>query len=158
MRESQRAEIFETPERSTITDTTRGHVATMEQSEADEVWFLSGMHHLLLRMIGRTSGKERKVALPYWKDDDGHLIVVASYAGAEQHPAWYLNLADRKANPEVYCRQQKRAFWADAEILEGDEYQAIWDVLTEDRPFYRDYQALTPRRIPLVRLRYTRDA
>jgi len=158
MRESQKAEAFETPERSTIKDTTRGHVAVMEKSDADAVWILSGMHHLLLRMIGRTSGEERKVALPYWKDDDGHAIVVASYAGAEKHPGWYLNLADREANPEVYCKQQKRAFWAEAEILAGDEYLSIWDVLVEDRPFYADYQALTERRIPLVRLRPKRDA
>ncbi len=97
------------------------------------------------------------MALPYWKDDDGHPIVVASYAGAENHPAWYLNLEDRKANPEVYCKQQKRAFWADAEILDGDEYQSIWEPLIDDRPFYHEYQALTKRRIPLVRLRPRRD-
>jgi deazaflavin-dependent oxidoreductase (nitroreductase family) len=130
----------------------------MEASDADEAWSGANMHYVLLRTIGRKSGKERKAALPYWKDDDGHPIVVASYAGAEQHPAWYLNLEDRKANPEVCCRLQKRAFWADAEILDGDEYQAIWQPLSEDRPFYREYQALTKRRIPLVRLRAKREA
>ncbi len=58
MRESQKAEIFETPERSTIIGTTRQHVANMEESDADEAWFGSGMHYVLLRPIGRRSGKE----------------------------------------------------------------------------------------------------
>ncbi|MGW3539753.1 nitroreductase/quinone reductase family protein [Nocardia niigatensis] len=39
------------------------------------------------------------------------------------------------------------------EIIEDPEYQQIWDALTADRAFYRDYQSRTERRIPLVRLR-----
>lgn len=153
MRESQKSEPFETPERSTIRGTTREHVAAMEQSNADDVWILSGMRHLLLRTRGRRSGRERKVALPFWQDEDDAPIVVASYAGAPEHPGWYLNLADRSANPEVYVRIRDRAYWSEPEILDGDEYRAVWEALTGDRPFYRDYQALTERRIPLVRLR-----
>ena len=116
------------------------------------------MRYLLLRTIGRRSNAERKVALPLWKDADGHPIVVASYSGAANHPAWYANLADRKANPEVLCRIRERRFWAEAQILDGEEYTSVWEALTTDRPFYRDYQALTERRIPLVRLRERRPA
>jgi len=156
MSESQKSEEFETPERSTIRPTTRLHVEAMEKSDADAVWIQAGMHHLMLRTIGRRSGAERKAALPYWRDEQGHPIVVASYAGAKDHPLWFENLSDRKTNPEVLTRLQKESFWAEAEILEGEEHQRIWDALTEDRPFYRDYQALTERRIPLVRLRSRR--
>lgn len=84
--------------------------------------------------------------------------MVASFAGAPTHPAWYLNLADRSANPEVRCRVQGDQFWARPEILDGDEHANTWAALTADRPFYNDYQAETDRRIPLVRLVDTRPA
>ena len=158
MPESQKSEPFETPERSTIRPTTRMHVEAMESSDADAVWIQAGMHHLMLRTIGRRSGEERKAALPYWRDPDGHPIVVASYSGAKDHPLWFRNLSDRSANPEVLTRLQKERFWAKAEILEGEEYRSTWEALTADRPFYRDYQALTERTIPLVRLRALRPA
>jgi hypothetical protein len=44
------------------------------------------------------------------------------------------------------------------EILHGDDYTTTWQLLTEDRAWYNDYQARTDRRIPLVRLPETRPA
>lgn len=136
----------------------REHVAAMKQTDDEAAWIRAGMHHMILRTIGRRSGEERKAALPYWEDADARLILVASYSGAPKNPAWFTNLEDRKANPELRCRTRERSFWAEAEILDGEEYTSVWDALTTDRPFYRDYQALTERRIPLVGLRETRSA
>ena len=137
----------------------RMHVEAMEQTDDDAVWVPSGQHLVLLRVIGRKSGREQKVALPVWRDPQGHRIVVASFAGAPHHPAWFVNLRDREANPEVLVRAQGGlVFWSRAEILEGDEYRTIWDALTADRAWYNDYQAKTERRIPLVRLPETRPA
>jgi deazaflavin-dependent oxidoreductase (nitroreductase family) len=130
----------------------------MESSQADEVWILAGMHHVVLRTVGRKSGAEHKVALPFWRDSDGHPVVVASFAGAPQHPAWYLNLADRRANPEVLVRVQDRSYWAEAEDVQGEEYDVTWAALTADRPYYGDYQTRTVRRLPLVRLIERRPA
>ena len=155
---SQKNEPFDEPPITEIPGISRMHVSAMEQTDDDMVWIGAGMHQLLLRTIGRKSGKEHKVALPYWVDDNGQRIVVASFAGATQHPAWYLNLTDKKANAEVYVKVQDSAFWAEPEILDGDEYQRIWDALTEDRPYYRDYQTRCDRRIPLVRLVERRPA
>ena len=76
---------------------------------------------------------------------------MASYAGAPRAPGLYLNLEDRRANPEVLVRIRDDAFWAEAQILDGAEYAQVWEMLTRDRPYYRDYQARTERRIPLVR-------
>ena len=154
----QKSDEFETPDRSGIPDITRAHVAEMESSSADDVWVRAGMAHMLVRTIGRKSGKEHKVALPYWLDEGGFPVVVASYAGAEVHPAWFHNLSDKKANPELFCRFQHGDFWAEAVILDGDEYARTWEALTADRPFYRDYQGLTTRRLPLVRFVKTRGA
>jgi deazaflavin-dependent oxidoreductase (nitroreductase family) len=117
------------------------------------------MQHVLLRTVGRKSGNEHKVALPTWLDPEGRRVVVASFAGAPGHPSWYLNLADRDANPEVLCRVQGgREFWSEPEILDGDEYARVWGLLTTDRAWYETYQGKTDRRIPLVRLPETRPA
>jgi deazaflavin-dependent oxidoreductase (nitroreductase family) len=125
----------------------------MESSDADSVWVWVGMHHVLLRTIGRRSGDEHKVALPFWRDPEGHRLVVASFAGAPKDPAWYVNLADKSVNPLVLVRVQGGGFWADAEILDGEDYAAMWDLLVVDRPHYADYKAKTDRVIPVVRLR-----
>jgi deazaflavin-dependent oxidoreductase (nitroreductase family) len=143
---------FEEPPLSEIPGISRMHVAGMEATNDDMVWVGAGMHQLLLRTIGRKSGREHKVALPYWIDDAGHRVVVGSFAGYDKHPAWYLNLADRTANPQVQIRVQNREpFWADAQILEGADYDKVWADLTADRPYYVDYQSRTSRKLPLVR-------
>jgi deazaflavin-dependent oxidoreductase (nitroreductase family) len=154
----QRNEPFERPPRDVIPDISRAHVAAQEASDDDAVWVAAGMQHVIIQTIGRKSGREHKVTLPYWLDRDRHRVVVASFAGAPQHPAWYLNLADREANPQVLCRVQGGQFWADAELLDGDDYAKTWAALTADRPYYVDYQSETERRIPLVRLREARPA
>lgn len=156
--EDQRAEVLETPAREDIPGITRQHVAAMEASDDDAVWISARMRLVLLRTVGRRSGREHKVALPYWKDAGGFPIVVASYAGGPSHPAWYHNLADREANPRVLCRVQGESFWAEAVPLEDPEYPEVWAALTADRPFYQRYQNLCERRIPLVRLVRERPA
>ena len=98
----------------------------MESTDAEEAWCIAGMHHVILHTIGRKSGNEHKVALPYWVDRDGNRIVVASFSGAPDHPSWYLNLSDRDANPEVKIRVQQGVFWADAQVLDGADYAETW--------------------------------
>jgi deazaflavin-dependent oxidoreductase (nitroreductase family) len=148
----QRSLDFDTPSRDEIVSISQKHVAMMETSDSDDVWVWVGMHHLLLHTIGRRSGTEHKVALPFWRDPAGHRIVVASFAGAPTDPSWFLNLSDRVANPQVRVRVQGGLFWADAQILSGADYTATWDALVIDRPHYNDYKAKTERQIPLVRL------
>jgi deazaflavin-dependent oxidoreductase (nitroreductase family) len=156
--DSQRNEAFVEPSRDEIPGLSRQHVAAMETSEADEVWVLAGMRHVVVRTVGRRSGQEHKVALPFWRDPNGDPVVVASFAGAPQHPSWYLNLADRAANPEVLVRVQHGSYWAEAQILTGDDYASTWAGLAADRPYYNDYQTRTDRQIPLVRLLERRPA
>jgi deazaflavin-dependent oxidoreductase (nitroreductase family) len=156
---SQRAGEFKTPSRDEIVAISAKHVAMMETSDADDTWIWVGMEHLLLRTVGRRTGNEHKVALPFWRDPDGVRVVVASFGGEPKHPSWYLNLSDRDANPEVLVRVQRGAFWSVPELLEGEEYDRIWSLLTADRPWYDDYVAKAGgRRIPLVRLPETRPA
>ena len=153
---NQRNEAFETPDIGDIPGLTAMHVDLMEQSDADEVWVAAGMNHLLLRTVGRRSGNVHKVALPYWVDEDGHRIVVASFAGSDRSPAWFHNLADKAANAEVRVQDRATVWWSDAEVLDGDDYETVWAGLTADRAYYNDYAAKTTRRIPLIRLPETR--
>ena len=150
-------QVWDTPSEEEIPKITKMHVQYLEQTDDDAVWVQAGMHHVLVRTIGRKSGNEHKIALPFWRDPDGVRVVVGSFAGAEKHPAWFLNLRDRDANPEVLVRVQNGEFWSVPDILEeGDEHDRLWALMIEDRAWYADYQAKTERTIPLVRLPETR--
>jgi deazaflavin-dependent oxidoreductase (nitroreductase family) len=155
---SQKLEqTWETPSLEDIPVISRSHVEALEASDDDAVWIPFGQVLVLLHTVGRKSGKQHKVPLPVWWDPDGHRIVVASFAGAPHHPAWFLNLRDR-TDPEVLVRFQHGRYWSVPEILEGEDYEQVWALLTADRAWYNDYQAKTVRRIPLVRLRESRPA
>ena len=111
-----------------------------------------GMPCILLRTIGRRSGKPHTVCLSYLPDGDS-MVVVGSFGGAEFNPAWYHNL---QANPEVIVRDRERVFWATAETLTGEEREALWETRIASAPRYARYQERTDREIPLVRLSYSR--
>lgn len=144
---------WETPSHADIVALTKSHVEAMQTSDADAVWLQAGMPHVLVETIGRRSGKHHRVALPTWTDPEGHLIIVASFAGAPKHPAWFFNIRDADANPTVQCRRQGGPFEATPEVLEGAERTRVWDLLIADRAWYADYQEKAGREIPLIRLR-----
>jgi deazaflavin-dependent oxidoreductase (nitroreductase family) len=154
----QASTSFVEPPREEIPAISAAHVAVLESAAGEQFWVAAGMSHLILRTIGRRSGNPHKVALPYWVDPAGERIVVASFAGAPQHPAWYLNLTAREVNAEVLVRERGGSYWAEPDVLEGAEYEHLWTAITVDRPFYVGYTKRTDRRIPLVRLRRTRTA
>jgi deazaflavin-dependent oxidoreductase (nitroreductase family) len=160
MTTSQKVEQnWETPPPDEIIKISRMHVQGLESTNDPAAWVQGGMHYVVLRTVGRKSGAEHKVALPFWRDPDGVPIVIGSFAGASQDPAWVLNMRDRAANPEVLCRVQTGLYWSVPEILDsGPEYARLWELLVADRAWYADYQAKCERPIPLVRLPETRPA
>jgi deazaflavin-dependent oxidoreductase (nitroreductase family) len=154
----QAADEFVEPPRHEIPGISRQHVAAMESSDDEAVWTPAGMHHVVLTTRGRRTGRHHTVALPFWRDPGGDRVVVASFAGAAAHPDWYLNGADRTANPEVHVRVRSGAFWAGFEVVDGDDHERTWAALLADRPWYAEYQRRCERRIPLVRLVERRPA
>jgi deazaflavin-dependent oxidoreductase (nitroreductase family) len=100
----------------------------------------------LLTTIGRRTGTPRRTALIYRQDGDNY-VVVASKGGAENHPAWYLNLA---ANPEVRLQVKDEEFAGRARVAEGAERERLWDLMAEVWPDYNNYQTKTDRQIPVV--------
>ena len=150
--ENQRIEQFwDTPTHDQIVEISHAHVEALEASNEDNVWQQVGMHHIILTTIGRRSGKEHKCALPIWRDEDGHRVVVGSFAGADKEPDWLANLRDKASNSEVKIRTQNSEYVSPPEILEGLERDLLWNQLCEDRAWYNDYQERTERVIPLIR-------
>ena len=101
---------------------------------------------LLLTTMGRTSGRPRTVPLLYLKDDAG-FVIVASFAGAPKHPAWYLNL---EANPKVELQVGRERFAGTARRASAEEKSRLWPSLIAIYPAYADYQKRTKREIPVV--------
>ncbi len=102
--------------------------------------------HCLIRYKGRKSGKTFITPLCYGVIA-GEVVVVASKGGADEHPAWYLNICE---SDEVEFQIAGQAFHGTWREPEGAERDHIWQFMVECYPFYADYQASTERRIPLV--------
>jgi deazaflavin-dependent oxidoreductase (nitroreductase family) len=106
---------------------------------------------LLLYTTGRRSGDIRRNPLLFLEHENERYIV-GSKGGADAHPLWFLNLRDE---PRVHVRVNDDFYPAIAEPLASEERSRIWPVLTARYTMFTDYQANTPREIPLVRLRRT---
>ncbi len=103
---------------------------------------------LLLHTTGAKSGKSRLSPLAYLTIDD-KMIIVGSYAGAPQHPAWVHNL---RATPKAYIEVGTEAYDVDVRELSDDEREATYPKLIEVAPVFAEYQAKTTRAIPLFEL------
>lgn len=101
---------------------------------------------LLLTTTGRRSGKPHTTPLLYI-DDANRKVVVASYGGADQHPAWYQNLL---AHPEVTVQTGHSVQQMRADVADPQERARLWQPLVRMYPTYNDYQAKTQRQIPVV--------
>ena len=103
---------------------------------------------LLLRLVGRKSGKTRINPLIYG-DLGGEVVIVASKGGADHHPAWYLNIRD---STELSFQIATQAFSGTWREPQGAERTKVWDFMVGVFPPYKSYQASTNREIPLVML------
>ncbi|WP_051836313.1 nitroreductase/quinone reductase family protein [Streptomyces sp. NRRL F-2580] len=111
-----------------------------------------GISDLLLTTRGRRSGLLRRTALAYVRDgadggDGAAYVLTASNAGADRHPAWYLNLA---ADPAVTLQVGAETFPATARRATPAEAERLWPVVVAAMPSYAAYRAATAREIPLV--------
>ncbi|MGI5484658.1 nitroreductase/quinone reductase family protein [Streptomyces lavendofoliae] len=105
-----------------------------------------GVADLLLTTRGRRSGLLRRTALAYVRAQDAY-VLTASNAGADRHPAWYLNLL---ATPDVTLQVGALAFAATARPATAAESARLWPVVVAAMPSYAVYRTATTREIPLV--------
>jgi len=107
---------------------------------------------LLLKTVGARSGETRTSLLGWFPDStEGGWLVVASFAGAARHPAWFLNMA---RNPDkVWVEIGNRKLQVQPESLSGADRAEAWQRIVSLAPGYGGYQQKTDREIPVVRLR-----
>jgi deazaflavin-dependent oxidoreductase (nitroreductase family) len=108
------------------------------------------MKTLVLTTTGRKSGIARRTPVAWFPGADGAWLVVASFGGSAQHPAWYLNLA---AHPDqVTIEVGGRTVPVTAEELHGAQRDAAWEQIVAAQPRFGSYQTRTDRLLPVVRL------
>jgi len=122
------------------------HVKRYEETDGEEGHDWQGTTALILTTTGRKSGEPRPTPLIYGTAGDDYLIV-ASKGGADEPPAWYLNLQE---NPEVTLQVKADKFTARARTATAEEKPALWAEMVQRWPAYDDYQAKTDRDIPVV--------
>ncbi len=80
----------------------------------------------------------------------GHAII-ASFAGAEKHPAWYLDVK-AAGRAELELGRERRQVRAEEVAFGGERYEKIWtDAVALYAP-YASYKKRTTRQIPIVEL------
>ncbi|MFZ3498314.1 nitroreductase/quinone reductase family protein [Streptomyces sp. 5.8] len=108
-----------------------------------------GIRDLLLTTRGHRSGVLRRTALAYIRDGesaDAAYVLTASNAGAERHPAWYLNLS---ADPAVTLQVGTETFPALARPATPAEAERLWPVVVAAMPSYAAAQTAA-REVPLT--------
>ena len=107
-----------------------------------------GMPVLLLTTTGRESGKPRTVPLTYLRDG-ADLVVVGSFGGSDQPPAWWLNLQRAPCASVLIGATTSKVTARDAT---ADEHDRLWPLVTAAHRGYAHYQKRTARPIPIVML------
>ena len=103
---------------------------------------------LLLTTTGRRTGKERTWPVIYLEDHERYLVV-ASNAGQDRDPAWYLNLLD---HPDVEVEIDRRRQAMVAKPLTIEERERVWPRLVAMYGGFDIYRRKTSRAIPVVAL------
>jgi deazaflavin-dependent oxidoreductase (nitroreductase family) len=123
------------------------HVEAYRKTDGAEGYdWQGGTHIILLTTIGHRSGEERTVPLIFGRHGDDYLVV-ASKGGADDAPAWYVNL---EANPTVTVQDRGDVFKAVARTASDEEKKTLWPIMTTEWPAYDEYQTRTERPIPVV--------
>lgn len=104
---------------------------------------------LILKTVGRKSGKTVMTPLIYVKYGDEYAIA-ASKGGADEHPAWYLNLVER---PEVILKIVNECYAASWREPVREERAIVWKKLVEHYRPYEEYKSKAKRNIPVILLK-----
>jgi deazaflavin-dependent oxidoreductase (nitroreductase family) len=122
------------------------HVKRYRETDGAEGHDWRGTQALILTTTGRNSGEPRSTPLIYGRSGDDYLVV-ASKGGADDPPAWYLNL---QADPDAEIQVLAERFKVRARDATADEKPALWTTMVGAWPAYDEYQAKTDREIPVV--------
>jgi deazaflavin-dependent oxidoreductase (nitroreductase family) len=108
--------------------------------------FTGGMPILVLTTTGRKSGQRRSTPVGYLRYGDA-FAVLASNAGSDRPPAWWLNL---KANAIAEVLADRRSHRVKARLADKYEDEALWTEFARLNPGFAEYRNLTERTLPVV--------
>lgn len=108
----------------------------------------AGRDLLLLTTTGAKSGQPRTSPLLFFTDDD-RLYVIASQAGAPNHPGWYHNLL---AHPEATVELGSERFPVRATTAETANRDRLFAAAVAEDERIGESQRKTSRTIPVVLL------
>ena len=108
---------------------------------------LTGTALLLLHHVGARTGTPRVTPLAYSCHRHRRMVVIASNAGADTHPAWLHNL---RAHPNVTVEVGTDTLAVRASEPDGRQRDQLWAEVVQRYPDVARFQAQTRRTIPLV--------
>lgn len=103
---------------------------------------------LILTTRGAKTGEARENPLAFSRDN-GSYIVIASKGGAPTNPAWYHNLL---THPIVAVEVHGETFKARANVVDGEEYERLYEQHARRMPGFNEYRRMTSRKIPVIKL------
>jgi F420H(2)-dependent quinone reductase len=106
---------------------------------------MGGGEICIVKMTGAKSGQSREFPLMYVPYKNG-IVLVASLAGAPNHPVWYHNLVRHPEFEVTVGSQTKRLA---ARIASRAEKAAVWPLCCQAYPAFQLYQDRTERDIPV---------
>ncbi|MEA2442317.1 MAG: hypothetical protein QOH76_3741 [Thermoleophilaceae bacterium] len=127
---------------------TRIHAAVYRRTKGRLLGRVGGQPVLLLRTIGRRSGRSHETPVQYLPDHDA-FVVVAANAGAARPPAWYLNLG---ADPDARVQLGARTIDVRAREVLGEERAALWQRLVGANRYLERTARKARRELPLLLL------
>ena len=126
----------------------RNQVARYEATDGREGGTLEGRPVVILTTTGASSGAIRKT--PVMRiERNGSYLVVASFGGAPNHPAWYRNLI---VDPEACVQDGARVYRLRAREVFGEEKAEAWKLADSRWPHFPEYRAKAGREIPILLL------
>lgn len=107
-------------------------------------WY--GAPVIVLETVGRKSGKLRQTPVLGLRDGE-KLVVLASNAGMERAPAWWLNLRTAGEGVAIVRGERRRVR---PRVAEGAERERLFREFVRMYPQARDYTGFTKREFPVV--------
>jgi F420H(2)-dependent quinone reductase len=125
---------------------TRAHAWLVRRSGGRLGGTFLGVDVLVLRTVGRRSGKVRESPMFYLPHGDG-FAVVASNAASERPPAWWLNL---QADPDIHARVDGHEHAVRARPATEAEVAELWPRFAAAYEGFDRYREIATRELPVV--------
>ena len=108
--------------------------------------FTGGLPLLVITTVGRKTGQKRSTPLGYVRHGQA-FAVIASNAGSNRVPAWWLNL---QSDPHAIILVNRTTHDVIARPATPAEDDTLWAQFARLNPGYDEYRQLTERRIPVI--------